>query len=596
MTEIRVWAPRAAEVELECCGRAAGMARGEGGWWMLDTPLVEHGVDYAFRIDGEGPFPDPRSGWQPGGVHGPSRWVDHGRFAWSDEGWRQPPLGSAVIYELHVGTFTPEGTFEAVIGRLDHLLSLGVTHLELMPVAEFPGTRGWGYDGVDLYAPHHAYGGPEGLKRLVDACHCKGLAVVLDVVYNHLGPSGNYLSRFGPYFTSRYATPWGEAVNLDGPNSDEVRRFFLDNALMWLRDYHLDGLRIDAVHAILDTSATHFLEALSAEVRQLESHLGRSCVLIAESDLNDPRLVRPSEVGGYGLDAQWNEDFHHALHAVLTGEGHGYYADFGSLGHLARTLTRGFAYDGRFSVFRQRTHGRPAGGLPGSRFVGCLQNHDQVGNRARGDRTGQLLSLGQLRIGAALVLLSPFVPMLFQGEEWGASNPFLYFTDHEETELAEAVRCGRREEFAAFEWDPDTIPDPQSADTFLQSRLVWEERDQEPHSSLLDWHRSLRELRSTIPDLTEDLLSAMSVACDDAAGWLVMSRGRISVVCNLNSTEQVIPCRSGKVLLASAETVTVQENAAVLPGHGLAVIMTDMKAAEGWMQGQKAQHTHVEDE
>jgi maltooligosyltrehalose trehalohydrolase len=575
MTEIRVWAPRAAEVELESGGSAVGMVRGEGGWWALDAPLIEHGVDYAFRIEGEGPFPDPRSGWQPSGVHGPSRWVDHGRFAWSDQGWRQPPLGSAVIYELHVGTFTPKGTFEAVIEKLDHLLSLGVTHLELMPVAEFPGSRGWGYDGVDLYAPHHAYGGPDGLKRLVDACHGKGLAVILDVVYNHLGPSGNYLSRFGPYFTNRYATPWGEAVNLDGPGSDEVRRFFLDNALMWLRDYHLDGLRIDAVHAILDTSATHVLEALSAEVRQLESHLGRTFLLIAESDLNDPRVVRSPEVGGYGLDAQWNEDFHHALHAALTGERHGYYADFGSLDHLAKTLTRGFAYDGRFSGFRQRSHGRPAAGLSGSRFVGCLQNHDQVGNRARGDRTGRLLTHGQLKIGAALVLLSPFVPMLFQGEEWGASTPFLYFTDHEEPELGEAVRRGRQEEFAAFDWDPESIPDPQSGETFVRSRLDWGERVQGAHSDLLAWHRSLADLRRSHPELSDDRLETVRVSFDEPAGWLCMNRGRISVVCNWAPTGQVIPCRTGEVLLASADGVFVDDRAAELPGHGVVVFQVE---------------------
>ena len=575
MAEIRVWAPRAAGVELESDSRLLDMIRGHGGWWSVQAPHVRHGVDYAFRIDGRGPFPDPRSPWQPNGVHGPSRWVDHARFAWTDVGWQQPPLESAVIYELHVGTFTSEGTFKALIKRLDHLLDLGVTHVELMPVAEFSGDRGWGYDGVDLYAPHHAYGGPEGLKRLVDACHRKGLAVLLDVVYNHLGPSGNYLHQFGPYFTNTYVTPWGEAINMDGPDCDQVRRFFIDNALMWLRDYHLDGLRIDAVHAIVDTSAVHFLEQLAGEVRALKAHCGRHFVLIAESDLNDPRIIRRPEVGGFGLDAQWNEDFHHGLHAALSGESHGYYADFGRLADLGKTMTQGFAYDGCYSAFRRRRHGRSARGLSGSSFVGCLQNHDQVGNRAMGDRTSHLLTPGQLKIGAALVLLSPFTPMLFQGEEWGATTPFLYFTDHQEPELGEAVKKGRQEEFAAFDWDPEAISDPQARDTFERSRLDWNEAGQETHRALFEWHQALIELRRSNPDLTDDRLEAVSVDCDESAGWLSMNRGRISVVCNVSSTERAIPCRTGEVLLASAEGVSVQDNAVVLPGHGVAVIWVE---------------------
>jgi maltooligosyltrehalose trehalohydrolase len=475
MCQIAVWAPLAECVALDTRNQLIKMDRAANGWWTVNAPFVEHGTDYAFRIDSGAPLPDPRSPWQPEGIHGFSRWVSHRRFTWEDSGWQQPPLGSAVIYELHVGTFTPEGTFDGVIGRLDHLKKLGITHIELMPVASFPGNRGWGYDGVGLYAPHHAYGGPEGLKRLVNACHQQGIAVLLDVVYNHLGPSGNYLPSFGPYFTDRYGTPWGEAVNFDGPDSDEVRRFFVDNALMWLRDYHLDGLRIDAVHAIMDTSAVHFLEQLADEVDQLERETGRHLVLIAESDLNDPRVIRSPAAGGYGIDAQWNEDFHHALHAVLSGEKSGYYRDFGRLADLAKVLTGGFVYDGRYSEHRRRSHGRSAAGLPGHQFVGCLQNHDQVGNRALGERTSHLLSLGQLRIGAALVLTSPFVPMLFQGEEWAASTPFLYFTDHREAQLGNAVKEGRQQEFSAFGWDPETIPDPQEESTFYRSVLKWEE-------------------------------------------------------------------------------------------------------------------------
>jgi maltooligosyltrehalose trehalohydrolase len=577
MAMIRVWAPRATTVELETGGQRLAMHAVEHGWWQLDAPSIEHGVDYAFRLDGEGPFGDPRSAWQPDGVHGPSRWVDHDRFVWRDQGWRPPPLGAAVIYELHVGTFTPEGTFDGVCERLDHLLDLGVTHLELMPVAEFFGDRGWGYDGVDLFAPHHAYGGPEGLKRLVDACHRRGLAVLLDVVYNHLGPSGNYLDRFAPYFTDRYRTPWGQAVNLDGPDSDEVRRFILDNALMWLRDYHLDGLRIDAVHAILDTSAVHILEELAGEVHRLQAQTGRPCTLIAESDLNDPRVVRSPAVGGYGLDAQWNEDFHHALHAALTGERGGYYRDFGRLADLQKVLTTGLVYDGRHSEHRRRRHGRPAVGLAGTAFVGCLQNHDQTGNRAQGERTSHLLVPGQLEIGAALVLTSPFVPMLFQGEEWAASTPFLYFIDDQEPELAAAVRQGRLKEFAAFGWDPATIPDPAAAETFALACLDWREPARPQHRRLLDWHRALIALRKRLPDLTDGRLEATSVQVDEEARWLTMTRGRVLVACNLAETAQSVPCAGAAAMtmvLVSQPGVEAQDDALLLPGHAVAILTT----------------------
>lgn len=575
MTVLRVWAPAAQRLELECGGQRLPMHRSGDGWWSVDAPQLTHGTDYAFMLDGEGPFPDPRSPWQPRGVHGPSRWVEHARFGWRDAGWQAPPLASAVIYELHVGTFTPEGSFEAAIGRLDHLLDLGITHVELMPVAEFSGERGWGYDGVDLFAPHHAYGGPEGLKRLVDACHAKGLAVLLDVVYNHLGPSGNYLARFGPYFTHAYSTPWGDAVNLDRAHSDAVRRFFLDNARMWLEDYHMDGLRIDAVHAIIDTSATHFLEALSREVRGLEARLGRHLAVIAESDLNDPRVIRAVEVGGHGLDAQWNEDFHHALHAALTGERDGYYEDFGRLEHVAKVLTRGLVYDGCYSSYRKRAHGRYAGDLPGRRFVGCLQNHDQVGNRATGDRSSHLLPLGLLKAGAALVMTSPFVPLLFQGEEWGAGTPFLYFTDHAEPELAEAVRQGRRNEFAAFGWDPDTIPDPQALETFERSRLDWDEPGRAPHAEILQWHRDLIALRRRHPAFGDDRLEQVQVRFDASAHWLVVLRHGLVIACNLGRSSRRIDCPEtggGTVLLTSDPGVMLEDQAVVLPGESVAII------------------------
>lgn len=576
MAQINIWAPEAQVVELDFGGRLMGMAKSEAGWWTLDAPIIDHGVDYAFRVDGEGPFPDPRSSWQPEGVHGPSRWVDHARFSWTDTGWQQPPLGSAVIYELHVGTFTPKGTFRSAVERLDDLVDLGVTHVELMPVAEFSGNRGWGYDGVDLYAPHHAYGGPDGLKYLVNACHERGLAVLLDVVYNHLGPAGNYLSRFGPYFTQGYTTPWGEAVNLDGPESDPVRRFFIDNALMWLHDYHMDGLRIDAVHAIIDTSAIHFLEQLATEVKQLKAELGRHLVVIAESDLNDPRVIRPPEVGGYGYDAQWNEDFHHALHSVLTGERDGYYRDFGALADLAKVMTQGLVYDGRYSDYRRRCHGRPATGLSGHSFVGCLQNHDQVGNRALGERTSHLLSPGRLKIGAALVLTAPFVPMIFQGEEWAATTPFLYFTDHPDPELGEAVKHGRREEFAAFGWKPDKIPDPQKKETFLRSKLDWDELRRDPHDKILDWHRSLIRLRRQLPALSDGRMEQTSVRFNETDQWLIMTRGSVLVACNFAGTSERIPCPGlgvKEILLSSEEGIAAEDNEILMPGETVAILM-----------------------
>lgn len=574
MTTFRVWAPAAARVELDLSGARLPMQAQDRGWWSATVARAAPGTDYAFVLDGGEPLPDPRSPWQPQGVHGPSRLVDHAAFPWSDAGWRAGPLASGVLYELHVGTFTPEGTFESAIGRLDHLVGLGITHVELMPVAEFSGDRGWGYDGVDLFAPHHAYGGPQGLKRLVDACHVRGLAVILDVVYNHLGPCGNYLGRFGPYFTDRYATPWGQAINFDQRASDEVRRFFCDNALMWLRDYRFDGLRLDAVHAIVDTSAVHVLEQLAQEVRALEVALGRHLTLVAESDLNDPRLVRRPEVGGYWLDAQWNEDFHHALHALLTGERDGYYADFGRLADLALALERGFVYDGRYSAYRGRRHGRPAADLPGERLVGYLQNHDQIGNRARGERIGHLASPGRVKSGAALVLSAPFVPMLFQGEEWGAATPFLYFTDHREPALAEAVRAGRRAEFADFGCDAADVPDPQAAETFERSRLDWEEPAREPHAGLLDWYRRLIALRRELPALRAGGLDGVRVRFDEQARWLVLVRGPLAVVCNLGPDACRIPLAGGpyRVRLATDAQAKPDPGGIVLEGEGVAIL------------------------
>ena len=542
MAAFRVWARRAQRVDVILNGDARHPLDGpdDRGWFSADVPTAGPGDDYAYSLDGGDPRPDPRSPWQPHGVHGPSRLVDHSTFPWTDDGWDGGvPLAQAVIYELHVDTFSPEETYEGVIPKLDHLVGLGVTAVELLPVAEYPGRWGWGYDGVDLYAPNHLDGGPDGLKRLVDACHAKGLSVILDVVYNHLGPSGNYLGEFGPYFTERYGTPWGEAINLDGPDSDPVRAFIIDNALMWFRDYHVDGLRLDAIHAIVDTSATHILEELAVRVGELD----RKRFLIAESDLNDPRIVADRAVGGDGMDAQWSDDFHHALHAVLTGERVGYYADFGSLAQLGKALRQAFVYDGCYSEHRRRRHGRTPAGIPATRFLEYLQDHDQVGNRAQGERSSMLLSPGLVKVAAALVLLGPSVPMLFQGEEWAASTPFQYFTDHDDPELGRAVTEGRRREFASFGWDPEEVPDPQDPETFRRSKLRWDEVAEPAHAEILEWHRRLIALRRATPELTDGRFEDVSVDySDDAAGrWLVYSKGRLTVAANLGDAPVTVP-------------------------------------------------------
>lgn len=588
----RVWAPRAGGVELVLAdGRRLAMepeggaeaARRDGsgpvdggrgsGWFTTVVDDGGPGTDYGFSLDGGPTRPDPRSAWQPHGVDGLSRVVDHGLRAWSDGAWRGINPRSAAFYELHVGTFTPAGTFESAIERLDHLVDLGISAVELMPVAEFSGDRGWGYDGVDLYAPHHAYGGPEELARLVEACHARGLAVVMDVVYNHLGPSGNYLGEFGPYFTDRYATPWGQAVNLDGPGSDEVRRFFLDNALMWLRDYHCDGLRLDAVHAIVDTSATHLLEQMAEEVGALSAALGRTLFLVAESDLNDPRVVRHRSVGGYGIDAQWSDDFHHSLHALLTGERSGYYSDFGSVEQLATALRRGFVYAGQYSPHRDRVHGRDPGGLAGWSLLGYLQNHDQIGNRATGERSSALLSTGRLKVAAALVLTAPFLPLLFQGEEWAAGSPFQYFTAHPDPKLGRAVSEGRRGEFAAFGWKPEEVPDPQDPATFERSKLDWSELGRPPHAEMLDWHRRLIGLRRERPELSDGRMAGVGVV-SHGPGRLTVRRGGLLVAVNLGSGSATLPVPGldPRLLLASDGGCRLDAGGIVLVSDSVAIV------------------------
>jgi maltooligosyltrehalose trehalohydrolase len=575
VARFRLWAPSAARAEVDLAGGRIEMARdGDRGWWTVDVPSAVSGTEYRFAVDGGDALPDPRSASQPKGIHGPSMVVDHAAFGWTDQQWRGVHLRSAVLYELHVGTFTPDGTFDGVIAKLDHLVDLGVTAIELLPVAEFSGDRGWGYDGVDLYAPHAAYGGPDGLKRLVDACHRRGIGVVIDVVYNHLGPAGNYLGVFGPYFTDRYLTPWGDAVNLDGAWSGGVRDFFVDNAVMWLRDYHCDGLRLDAVHALMDRSARHFLEELADRVASLGAEVGRPLFLIAESDLNDPRIVRPPMAGGYGLDASWSDEFHHALHAWLTGEVSGYYEDFGSVAHVAKAMGSAYVYDGGWSVHRKRAHGRPPDGLRGWSFVVFAQNHDQVGNRAVGERIAALTSVGRTKIAAALYLLSPYVPMLFMGEEWAASAPFQYFTAHDDEELGRAVSEGRRREFAYFGWDPTKVPDPQDPATFERSKLGWDETSAAPHDGMLRWYADLIGLRRSRAELIDGDRAAVRTRFDETAGWLMVERGPVTIACNAGADDVRLPVadRPHGVLLASEAGAGVVGHDVVLPPDSVVVL------------------------
>jgi maltooligosyltrehalose trehalohydrolase len=577
--ELRVWAPRAHSVQLDVDGRRSPLAPRSGGWWALPAPGIAPGTDYTFildgvldgALDGGEPLADPRTRWQPRGAFGPSRALDHGAFRWSDAGWQPPELRSGVIYELHVGTFSPEGTFEGAIARLDHLAWLGITHVELMPVADFPGTRGWGYDGVHLGAPHEAYGGPEGLKRFVDACHARGLAVLMDVVFNHLGPAGAVLERFGPYFTERHHTPWGRAVNLDDEGSDEVRRFLCDVALQWLEDYHCDGLRLDAVHALFDSSAVHVLEQLSREVELLQERLGRRLVLIAESEFADPRLIRSRAEHGWGLDARWNDDFHHALHVALTGENSGYYAGFQSFAGLGRILHGEHGDDGGHAA-RLRARELPVVAPTADRLVGFSQNHDQVGNRAQGERTAALVDRGGLCLAAALVLTAPFVPMLFMGEEWAASTPFLYFTDHEDPELGRAVSEGRRRDFLASGRQPDEVPDPQAPESFQRSRLLWEERSQGGHASMLAWYRDLVHLRRDNEELHDGCFDRTTVSVDEARRHLIMRRGRFLVACNFADHALDVKAPAPAQLLLASDAAQLIGDTLAVPPRSVAVL------------------------
>ena len=574
---VTVWAPSAKSVELVTAERripmhppAAGDADALGTWHAeADDALLADG--YRYSIDGGEPVPDPRSMWQPDGVHGASHRPDIARLPTSS--FTAKPLRDAVIYEMHIGTFTPEGTYAAAEARLQHLSELGITHVELMPVATFPGRRGWGYDGVDLYAPFPAYGTPPQLVSFVQACHARGIGVLLDVVYNHLGPDGNYLARYGPYFTDRYKTNWGAAINYDGPHSDPVRRFVIDNALMWLRDYGFDGLRLDAVHAIFSFDAVHVLEELATAVKELGAKLGRSFVLIAESDLNDPRLVHAPSRGGYGLDAHWADDFHHAVHRFFTGETDGYYADFRGLEDMATALREEYVYQGQYSPHRGRRHGRPPAGVGAHQIVVCSQNHDQIGNRAQGERLSMLLGVPQLKAIAAITLLSPFVPLLFQGEEWGAQTPFLYFTDHENAELGRLVAEGRAREFSSFRWQ-GAVPNPQELETFARSKLNWSELEEPPHAEIFEWYRQLIHLRHanrSRPDRRGRIKAAVNA--DPKAGSLRFVHGDVLCAFNFAATPQRVRMPTGEWDLVLRSDMKAAQLADEMPAQTTFVYM-----------------------
>ncbi len=583
--EFRVWAPRAESVALVVGGvdrpRADhAMTEQDGHWFAATIEIGRHDepIDYGFRLDGaDKVLPDPRSRWQPDGVHGLSRTFEADGHAWQDAAWTGRRLAGSVIYEMHIGTFTPEGTLDAAIDKLDHLVSLGIDQVEILPVNAFDGHHNWGYDGVLWFAVQEDYGGPRAYQRFVDACHRRGIAVIQDVVYNHLGKSGSYLQQYGPYLNDDGAqTTWGESMNLDGPLSDEVRRYILDNVRMWLSDYHVDGLRLDAVHALLDTNAVHLLEDIATEADCLSPHVRRPLGLVAESDLNDPKLITAREIGGYGLTAQWNDDFHHVVHVALTKETVGYYADFGPVSAIAKVLTKGFFHDGTYSSFRGRDHGRPVDTLtiPTWRFVAYTQDHDQVGNRAAGDRLTARLSGDELALAAVLLLTSPFTPMLFMGEEWAAGTPWAFFTAHPDEQMAQATREGRIQEFERMGWRREDILDPQDDATFLASKLDWSEVDQPAHAEILDLYRRLVRLRRERAELTDPRFGRNQVEFDDDEEWLVIDRSGVRIALNLSAEPRTVPlgAPAGPVLIATGGGASIDEDTALLAPHSSVVL------------------------
>ncbi|MEG9432404.1 malto-oligosyltrehalose trehalohydrolase [Terriglobus sp. ADX1] len=573
MHHFSVWAPRRNKVSVRVDGVDYPMeGPSQRGFWKTDVDAAEHGSNYAFLLDDDPrPYPDPRSFWQPKDVHSESRVLDHSHFQWTDEKFRPIPLPSAVIYEMHVGTFTKEGTFDAAIEKLDYLFELGITHIELLPISSFEGRFSWGYDGVSPYAPDETYGGPDGVKRFVNACHAKGLGVILDVVMNHFGPAGNYTQMFGPYYTDRHHTPWGAAINLEAGGSDQVRRFFIDNAIMWLRDYHFDGLRLDAVHELIDRSAMHFLEQLSREIEDLSASLGRCLFLIGETDLNDPRFVTPREANGFGLDAQWSDDFHHSLFTLLRHEPHGYFEDFGTIENLATTLQQVFLYDGRYSRFRQHNHGRQIHKISFHRFLGYIQNHDQIGNRAHGERLEQLVGMRKAKLAAGVVMTAPFLPMVFMGEEWAASTPWLYFADFQDEHLRQAVRDGRKKDFEAFGWSDD-VPDPGDVKTFESSVLNWNELQEPKHVEMYRWYRDLIHLRRRMLALNLGDFGRMVVHCNEEERWIYTDRGNVRTMMNFAETATSFAVEPGSELLLCSDIVPERkEDCVQLPALSMAV-------------------------
>ena len=585
MHKFGVWAPKAQKMSLKWRDQVLLMnGPNKRGWWTLEVPEAGCGDLYSFLLDDDPAlYPDPRSLRQREGVHGPSELYDHSLFEWSDRLWRGAPKTGSIIYELHIGTFSKEGTFDCAIEHLPYLADLGITHIEVMPVAAWAGTQGWGYDSVSLFATHEPYGGPDGLKRFVDACHSNGLSVILDVVYNHFGPVGNYTTKFGPYLTEDRKTPWGDAVNLDGEDSDEVRRFFVDNALMWLRDYHIDGLRFDAVHAFLDLSAVHFLEQLSIEVERLSATLAKEFYLIAESDLNDPRVVRSREANGYGMDSQWSDDFHHSLFTLLyqpkEGES-GYYSDFGSLGNLHKALKHAYVYDGQYSGYRKRRHGRPADGLSAHHFVHFDQNHDQVGNRGWGERLEHLVGLDAAKVALGLLLTAPYVPMLFMGEEWATSSPFLYFADHDDEQMRRLVAEGRQREFAAFGFDAD-VPNPEDEKTYHTSKLKWEEQGEGKHAEMLAWVKELIKLRRSHVSLNDGDMHHLLVSSDDQRRTIVLERDETRVLINFGKeTNRFTLLEGERMELISRSEQEPSSGYLDLPPMTLAVLMSPSESVE----------------
>lgn len=579
MQEFSVWAPTPKQVRLQVDGVVYPMeGPSKSGYWKAAVEPAHIGSEYGYLLDDEStPLPDPRSLAQPNGVHGLSAVYDRLAYQWHDPFWQGPPLTGAVIYELHIGTFTPEGTFDAAIAKLPYLYELGITHVEVMPIVEAAGDRGWGYDGVALYAVTQHYGGADAFKRFVDACHGNGIAVILDVVYNHFGPVGNYTGKFGPYTTDQHHTPWGVAVNLERSGSDAVRQFFLDNAMMWMREFHVDGLRLDAIHEMWDRSAVHFLEQLSADTDNLSAQLGRRLVLIAESDLNDPKIVRPIEANGYGMDAQWADDFHHALATILfTDPGHaGYYDDFGAFESLAKAMKDIFVFEGQFSKYRNHSHGRPIENLSAHHFINFLQNHDQVGNRAFGDRIHETIGLDKTKIGLGLILTAPMVPMLFMGEEYAASTPFLYFADHEDPEMAKLVAAGRKKEFASFGFDSEEIPNPEDPESFAKSKLNWDEINEGLHADMLNWVKTLIAIRRTSSCLNDGDRGHLKVSYSEEHRWLRTDRRKTSIFANFGDNESIFPVTDEHRVLAESKPTRRTEGHVIVPALSLAILSTE---------------------